>query len=88
MISCKVGALASFATLQSTLTFKDGETIYRRSRKYQQLVTQYAKARAAREEKRIDGIHPEYPSELLALRRLIEITDYDTGTPVTHRVEL
>ncbi|WP_290705334.1 hypothetical protein [Amphritea sp.] len=38
--------------------------------------------------KRINGIHPEYPPELPELRRLIKITDYDTGTPVTHRIEL
>ena len=62
--------------------------MYRRSRKYQEYVTKYAKARAAREEKRIKGIHPEYPSELPALRRLIKITDYDTSTPVTHRIKL
>ncbi|MDO6420645.1 hypothetical protein Q4508_18995 [Amphritea sp. 2_MG-2023] len=60
--------------------------MYRRSRKYQEYLTKYAKA--AREGKRINGIHPEYPSELPALRRLIKITDYDTGTPVTHRIEL
>lgn len=47
-----------------------------------------AKARGAREEKRIDGIHPEYPSELPELRRLIKITDYDTSTPITHQIEL
>ena len=74
--------------LQGTLTARDGETMYRRSRKYQKLVTQYAKARAVREEKRINGIHPEYPSELPVLRRLIKITAYDTGTPLTHRIEL
>jgi len=62
--------------------------MYRRSRKYQEYVTKYAKARAVREEKRINGIHPEYPPELPELRRLIKITDYDTGTPVTHRIEL
>lgn len=62
--------------------------MYRRSRKYQEHVTKYAKARATREEKRINGIHPEYPSELPVLRRLIEITDYDAGTPITHRIEL
>ena len=62
--------------------------MYRRSRKYQENVTKYAKARTAREEKRINGIHPEYPSELPELRRLIKITEHDTGTPVTHQIEL
>ena len=62
--------------------------MYRRSQKYQESVTKYAKARAAREEKRINGVHPEYLPELPELRRSIEITDYDTGTPVTHRIEL
>ena len=62
--------------------------MYRRNRMYQEHMTKYAKARAAREEMRINGIHPEYPSELPELRRLIIITDYDTGTPVTHRLEL
>ena len=62
--------------------------MYRRSRKYQEQVVKYAKARAAREEKRIKGIHPEYPSELPKLRRLINITDYDTGIPITHQVAL
>lgn len=62
--------------------------MYRRSRKYQKSMTQFARARAAREEKRINGVHPEYTPELPDLRRSIEITDYDTGTPVTHRIEL
>lgn len=38
--------------------------MYRGNRKYQEYVTKNAKARAAREEKRIEGIHPEYPPEL------------------------
>ena len=44
--------------------------------------------RAAREERRVEGHHPDYPPELPELRRLIEITDYDTSIPVTHQIEL
>lgn len=66
--------------------------MYRRSRKYQEQVVKYANARAAREEKRIRGIHPEYPPELPTSipkrRRLIKITDYDTGIPITHQIAL
>ncbi len=38
--------------------------MYRRSRQYQESVTQLAKAGAVRKGSRIDGVHPEYPSEL------------------------
>ena len=62
--------------------------MYRRSRKYQEHLTKHAKARTAREEKRINGIHPEYPPELPVFRGLIEITDFNTGTPITLRIEL
>lgn len=62
--------------------------MYRRSRKYQQLIERLARGRAAREKRRMEGHHPDFPPELPELRRLIEITDFDTGTPITHRVEL
>lgn len=48
--------------------------------------------RAARDERRVEGHHPDYPPELpdftSQARRLIEITDYDTSIPVTHQIEL
>ncbi|GGB96936.1 hypothetical protein GCM10011352_23850 [Marinobacterium zhoushanense] len=62
--------------------------MYQRSRKYQQKITQNAKAKAERERRRIEGHHPDYPPELPELRRKLVITDYDTGTPVTHQFEL
>ena len=65
--------------------------MYRRTRKYQDQVYRMARARAAKERKRLEkrGHHPDtYPPELPALRRVIEITDFDSGTPVTHRLEL
>jgi len=62
--------------------------MYRRSRKYQQLIERLARGRAVGEKRRMEGHHPDFPPELPELRRLIEITDFDTGTPITHRVEL
>lgn len=63
--------------------------MYRRSRKYQEYVTKYAKARAAREEKGsmvfILNIRLNYLKCLAELHRLIKVTDYNTGTIVTHR---
>ncbi|MBY4679107.1 hypothetical protein [Marinobacterium arenosum] len=62
--------------------------MYRRSRRYQQRIESLARGRVAKERARLEGHHPDYPPELPELRRVIEITDYDTGIPVTHRVEL
>ena len=65
--------------------------MYRRTRKYQDQVDRIARARAAKERKRFEecGHHPDkYPPELPALRKVIEITDFDSGIPVTHRLEL
>ena len=62
--------------------------MYRRRRKYQQLIEKFSRGRAAREKRRTEGHHPEYPPELPELRRLVEITEFDTGVPVTHRIEL
>lgn len=62
--------------------------MYRRSRKYQERIAMLAKARAAKEKKRLSANLPDYPPDLPSLRRLIEITDYDSGTPITHRIEL
>ena len=63
----------------------------RRTRKYQDQVDRMMRAWAATERKRCEerGHHPDiYPPELPALCRVIEITDFDSGTPVTHRFEL
>lgn len=62
--------------------------MYRRSRKYQQLIERLARGRTVREKRRMEGNHPDFPPELLELRRLIEIADFDTGTPITHRIAL
>jgi hypothetical protein len=62
--------------------------MYRRTRKYQEQITRSAKAKARREIAREEGHHPDYPPELPELRRVILITDYDTGTPITHKIEL
>jgi hypothetical protein len=44
--------------------------------------------RAAKERKRLEGPAPDYPPDLPNLRRVITVTDYDTGEPVTHTIEL
>jgi len=65
--------------------------MYRRTRQYQGQVDRMARARAVKEKKRLEehGHHPDtYSPELPALRRVIEITGFDSGTPVTHRFEL
>ncbi|MCL6414416.1 hypothetical protein MIB92_02020 [Aestuariirhabdus sp. Z084] len=62
--------------------------MYRRSKKYQTQVALLAKARAARERKRLEPPGPSDITELPELRRVIEITDYDFGSPVVHRIEL
>ena len=62
--------------------------MYRRSRKYQAQIARLANARAAKERKRLSADPPDYPQDLPDLRRVIEITDFDSGTPITHRIEL
>lgn len=62
--------------------------MYRRSRKYQAQIARLANARAAKESKRLEEAVPVDRVDLPDLRRVIEITDYDTGCPVTHRIEL
>ena len=59
--------------------------MYRRSRKYQAQITRLANARAAKERKRLSA---DPPLDLPDLRRVIEITDFDSGTPITHIIEL
>ncbi|MFQ6370289.1 hypothetical protein [Shewanella sp. YIC-542] len=62
--------------------------MYRRSKKYQQQVAYLAAVRADRERKQLDVAIPVVQTNLPELRRIIEITDFDSGTPVTHRIEL
>ncbi len=47
-----------------------------------------AKVCVAKEKQRLSANFPDFPPDLPCLRRLIELTDYDAGTPITHRVEL
>ncbi|TVL10541.1 hypothetical protein AYI82_05840 [Shewanella algae] len=62
--------------------------MYRRTQKYQQQVAYLAAAQADREQKQLEGANPVVQTNLPELRRIIEITDFDSGTPVTHRIEL
>ncbi len=62
--------------------------MYRRSSKYQAQIARLAAARAAKERKRLSAVLPDYPPDLPDPRRVIEITDYDSGTPTTHVIEL
>lgn len=62
--------------------------MYRRSRKYQAQIARLAAARVAKERKRLSAALPDHPLDLPDLRRVIEITDYDLGTPTTHVIEL
>lgn len=47
-----------------------------------------ARARAARERRRLEGPAPDYPPELPLLRRRIFVEDFDFGPPVTHEILL
>lgn len=62
--------------------------MYRRTKKYQQQVAYLAATQADREQKQLDGANPVVQTNLPELRRIIEITDFDSGTPMTHRIEL
>lgn len=44
--------------------------------------------RRGKERARLERPTPCYPVELPELRRVITITDHDTGLPVTHTLEL
>jgi hypothetical protein len=81
---CKVIYLASLVYL----VWIEVDQMYRRSRKYQAQISGLAAARAAKERKRLSAVLPDYPPDLPDLRRVIEITDYDSGTPTTHVIEL
>ena len=62
--------------------------MYRRSRKNQARIARLTAARAAKERKLPSAVLLDYPPDLPDLRRVIEITDYDLGTPTTHVIEL
>lgn len=47
-----------------------------------------AAMRAAKERQRIEGVSPDYPPDLPDLRRTVVVTDYDTGEPLTYRIDL
>ena len=66
--------------------------MYRRSKKYQAQLAQQISEKEDREKvksvkeglKKPSSELPEPPN----LRRTIEVTDYDSGQPITHRIEL
>lgn len=63
--------------------------MYRRSKKYQQQVARGLASAAARERERLNGVDPcSVIEDPPALRRVMEITDYDSGEPIHHRFEL
>ena len=64
--------------------------MYRRSQTYQAQIAKQLEKRAEKEKKKVlDGQQDsEAEDSLPNLRRIIEITDYDSGEAVTHRVEL
>jgi hypothetical protein len=66
----------------------EADHIYRLSRKYQAQIARLAAARAAKERKRLSAALPDYPPDLPDLRRMIEITDYNSGMPTTYAIEL
>lgn len=63
--------------------------VYRRrlkgSRKFNERM---ARARAAKERKRIEGPAPNYPPKMPMIRRRIVIEDYDSGQVVRHEFVL
>lgn len=44
--------------------------------------------RRGKDRARMESPAPDYPPELPLLRRVVSVTDHDTGEPVTHTVEL
>ncbi|ABG41260.1 hypothetical protein Patl_2749 [Paraglaciecola sp. T6c] len=62
--------------------------MYRRTNKYQKNVSESYTNRSKNEQRleRSEKISPE--RVIPKLRRVIEITDYDTGQPIVHRIEL
>ncbi len=64
--------------------------MYRRSKTYQaQIAKQLEKKAMVEKQKMLEGQYSDDAQESLpSLRRIIEITDYDSGEAITHRVEL
>ena len=62
--------------------------MYRRTRKYQKNITRQAEKRLKDELSSSSVNQPFTPPPLPELRRVIEITDYDSGDAVSHRIEL
>lgn len=66
-----------------------GKDMYlKRTRGSRKFNTRMARARAAKERKRIYGVAPDYPCELPLIRRKIIIEDYDHGRIVRHEFTL
>ncbi len=66
--------------------------MYRRSKKYQAQLAQQIREKAQIEKSKLgkEGLKKPSPeqAEPPNLRRLIEVTDFDSGQPITHRIEL
>ncbi len=76
--------------------------MYRRSKKYQAQLAQQVREKADLEKAKIETTKPgknklekketnkqvTAQAELPQLRRIIEVTDFDSGQPITHRIEL
>lgn len=62
--------------------------MYRRTNKYQNNVEHRAKQRIIQEQQFEPNTEDHSFTEPPELRRIIEITDLDSGTPVKHRMEL
>jgi len=61
---------------------------YRKTAKTLMAEAKYARMRDGKARKRLTSDAPEYPPILPDLRRSIIITDYDSGLPVHHQIDL
>jgi hypothetical protein len=62
--------------------------MYRRTSKYQKLLTKSYTRRVKKEPNLEASVDHQPVSEIPKLRRVIEITDFDSGEPVVHKLEL
>ncbi len=62
--------------------------MYRRSNTYQAQIVRQLEEKTAIEKRRMTESVTNLDPALPNLRRVIEITDYDSGEAVTHRIEL
>jgi len=62
--------------------------MYRRSTTYQAQIVRQLEEKAAIEKRRMTESVTNLDPTLPNLRRVIEITDYDSGEAITHRIEL